>query len=105
MKQETLLYLLDTLASTEADDIEGDWFDMVWEDENGFEVWSTESITETAGRSAVAIRNLDEAYQFLAAEYGRVMLQAGFSESSEAAQQVAMGWIEKRPAFDEGAAG
>lgn len=46
-----------------------------------------------------------DAYQFLAAEYGRVMLQAGFSESAEAAQQDAMGWIAKRPAIDEGAAG
>lgn len=46
------------------------------------------------------INKLEEAYQFLAAEYGRVMLQAGFSESAKAAQQAAMGWIEKRPAVD-----
>lgn len=46
------------------------------------------------------INKLEEAYQFLAAEYGRVMLHAGFSESAEAAQQDAMGWIEKRPAVD-----
>lgn len=47
------------------------------------------------------INKLAEAYQFLAAEYGRVMHQAGFSESAEAAQRDAMGWIEKRPALDE----
>lgn len=51
------------------------------------------------------INKLAEAYQFLAAEYGRVMMQAGFSESAETAQQDAMGWIEKRPALDEEAAG
>ena len=53
-----------------------------------------------ADEPAVAINNLADAYEFLAAEYGRVMLQAGFSESAEAAQQDAMGWIEKRPAVD-----
>ena len=100
MKQENLLYLLKTIASTETDDIDGDGFDVVWEDEQGREGWSTESITETAQHAAETIRNLAEAYQFLAAEYGRVMLQAGFSESAEAAQQDAMGWIEKRPAVD-----
>lgn len=104
MNQEILLYLLETIASTDADDIEEDGFDVLWEDEHGREGWSTESITETAERAAVAIRNLDQSYQFLAAEYGRVMLQAGFSESAEAAQQDAMGWIEKRPSVDvEGA--
>jgi hypothetical protein len=46
------------------------------------------------------INKLADAYQFLAAEYGRIMLQAGFSESAEAAQQDAMSWIEKRPAVD-----
>ena len=54
---------------------------------------------------ATSVNNLADAYEFLAAEYGRVMLQAGFSESAGAAQQAAMGWIEKRPAFDEGGAG
>ena len=58
-----------------------------------------------ADEPAAAINNLAEAYEFLAAEYGRVMLQAGFSESAGAAQQAAMGWIEKRPAIDEGGAG
>lgn len=101
MKQEELLYLLETIASTETDDIDGDGFDVLWEDEHGREGWSTESITETAEHAAVAIRNLAKAYEFLAAEYGRVMMQAGFSESAEAAQQDAMGWIEKRPVLDE----
>ena len=54
---------------------------------------------------ATSVNNLADAYEFLAAEYGRVMLQAGFSESAGAAQQAAMGWIEKRPAIDEGGAG
>jgi hypothetical protein len=56
------------------------------------------------GHIGLVDKNLAEAYQFLAAEYGRIMLQAGFSESAEAAQQDAMSWIEKRPAVDvEGA--
>ena len=76
MKQEILLYLLETIASAEADDIDGDGFDMVWEDDLGREGWSTESITETAERAAVAIKNLSSAYEFLATEFGKVMYQA-----------------------------
>lgn len=101
MKQEILLYLLETIASTEADDIDGDGFDMVWEGDLGREGWSTESITETAERAAVAIKNLSSAYEFLATEFGKVMYQAGFSESAEAAKQDAMSWLNQRPAVDE----
>ncbi len=101
MKPEHLLYLLETIASTEADDIDGDGLDVVWEDQYGMEGWSTESITATAEHAAVALRNLASAYEFLAAEYGKILHQAGFSESALAGQQDAMGWIAKRPSVDE----
>lgn len=104
MKHENLLYLLDTIASTEADDIDGDGFDVAWEDERGMECWSVESIANVAEHAAASLRNHAAAYEFLAAEYGRIMYQAGFSESAEAARQDAMGWVEKRPTLDEEAA-
>lgn len=47
------------------------------------------------------VKQLAEAYAFLAAEYGKVMHQAGFSESADAAQQDAMSWLNQRPAVDE----
>jgi len=103
MKPENLLYLLDTLDSTTADDVDGDGFDVVWEDENGFEYWSEESITAVAGEAAAQLRNMASAYEFLAAEYGKILHQAGFSESALAGQQDAMGWIAKRPSVDEAA--
>jgi len=46
-------------------------------------------------------KNLAEAYEFLAAEYGKILHQAGFSESALAGQQDAMSWLSKRPAVDE----
>lgn len=44
---------------------------------------------------------LADAYAFLATEFGKVMHQAGFSESAEAAKQDAMSWLNQRPAVDE----
>lgn len=51
--------------------------------------------------AAKAISNLADAYEFLAAEYGRVMELAGFSESREAAEKDALEWIDatKRPSL------
>ncbi|AYO63729.1 hypothetical protein WH06_01900 [Aeromonas salmonicida subsp. salmonicida] len=47
------------------------------------------------------INRLADTYQFLAAEYGKILHQAGFSESALAGQQDAMSWLSKRPAVDE----
>ncbi|MFM4768335.1 hypothetical protein ACET82_10190 [Aeromonas veronii] len=46
-------------------------------------------------------KKLSDAYEFLATEFGKVMHQAGFSESAEAAKQDAMSWLNQRPAVDE----
>ncbi|HDX8451410.1 TPA: hypothetical protein RQN21_000928 [Aeromonas hydrophila] len=46
-------------------------------------------------------KKLADAYEFLATEFGKVMYQAGFSESAEAAKQDAMSWLIQRPAVDE----
>ncbi|HDO1329352.1 TPA: hypothetical protein P2Q98_001937 [Aeromonas veronii] len=46
-------------------------------------------------------KKLADAYEFLATEFGKVMYQAGFSESTEAAKQDAMSWLNQRPAVDE----
>lgn len=46
-------------------------------------------------------KKLADAYEFLATEFGKVMYQAGFSESAEAAKQDAMSWLNQRPAVDE----
>ncbi|MEH8253364.1 hypothetical protein [Aeromonas veronii] len=46
-------------------------------------------------------KKLADAYEFLATEFGKVMHQAGFSESAEAAKQDAMSWLNQRPAVDE----
>lgn len=46
-------------------------------------------------------KKLAEAYEFLATEFGKVMCQAGFSESAEAAKQDAMSWLNQRPAVDD----
>lgn len=46
-------------------------------------------------------KKLAEAYEFLATEFGKVMYQAGFIESAQAAKQDAMSWLSKRPAVDE----
>lgn len=46
-------------------------------------------------------KKLSDAYEFLATEFGKVMYQAGFSESAEAAKQDAMSWLNQPPAVDE----
>jgi len=46
-------------------------------------------------------KKLADAYEFLATEFGKVMYQAGFSESAEVAKQDAMSWLNQRPAVDE----
>ncbi|MCX7132315.1 hypothetical protein [Aeromonas sp.] len=58
MKLDNLIYLLDTIASTEAGDIDNDAFDVAWEDEYGREGWSEESITAVAQQAAGQIRIL-----------------------------------------------
>jgi SLT domain-containing protein len=52
--------------------------------------------------AAQDISNMADAYEYLAAEYGRIMEMAGFSESSEAAANDALAWVEptKRPAIE-----
>lgn len=52
MKNENLIYLLEVIASTASNDIESDEFEVVWEDKNGMEGWTTESITATAKQAA-----------------------------------------------------
>ena len=52
MEHENLIYLLELIANAESGDIEGDELDVVWEDENGMEVWCIESITEVARLAA-----------------------------------------------------
>lgn len=46
-------------------------------------------------------KKLADAYEFLATEFGKVMYQAGFSESAQAAKHDAMSWLNQRPAVDE----
>ncbi|WP_421345971.1 hypothetical protein [Aeromonas veronii] len=46
-------------------------------------------------------KKLADAYELLATEFGKVMYQAGFSESPETAKQDAMSWLNQRPAVDE----
>ena len=67
--------------------------------------WEYNTIKEAMidGRIGLIDKNLADAYQFLAAEYGKILHQAGFSESALAGQQDAMGWIAKRPSVDEAA--
>ncbi|QJT37099.1 hypothetical protein E4188_22640 (plasmid) [Aeromonas media] len=52
--------------------------------------------------AAQALSNIADAYEYLAAEYGRVMEMAGFSESREASEKDALTWVEpaKRPAVE-----
>lgn len=56
MKNENLIYLLEVIASTASNDIESDEFEVVWEDQNGMEGWTTESITATAKQAADALK-------------------------------------------------
>lgn len=56
MKNENLIYLLEVIASTASNDIESDEFEVVWEDKNGMEGWTTESITATAKQAADALK-------------------------------------------------
>lgn len=62
MKLDNLIYLLDTIASTEAGDIDNDTFEVLWEDERGCEGWTEESITAVAQQAALT----------LAAQAGRI---------------------------------
>ncbi|MGY3911034.1 hypothetical protein ACW5XW_08255 [Aeromonas piscicola] len=55
MKLDNLIYLLDTIASTEAGDIDNDAFDVLWEDERGLEGWTEESITAVAQQAALTL--------------------------------------------------
>ncbi|WP_368203177.1 hypothetical protein [Aeromonas sp. R5-1] len=55
MKLDNLIYLLETIASTEADDIDNDAFDVLWEDERGHEGWTEESITAVAQQAALTL--------------------------------------------------
>lgn len=57
MKNENLIYLLEVIASTASNDIESDEFEVVWEDQNGMEGWTTESITATAKQAADALKH------------------------------------------------
>lgn len=54
--------------------------------------------------AAQLLSDLADAYEYLAAEYGRVMEQAGFSASREACEKEALAWLDptKRPAIEEG---
>lgn len=70
MRLDNLTYLLETIASTEVGDIDGDAFDVLWEDELGREGWTEESITAVAQQAALTltaqagrIRNLRELVQ------------------------------------------
>ena len=55
MRLDNLIYLLDTIASTEAGDIDNDAFDVLWEDERGREGWTEESITAVAQQAALTL--------------------------------------------------
>ncbi|HAU4930542.1 hypothetical protein [Aeromonas hydrophila] len=55
MNLDNLIYLLDTIASTEAGDIDNDAFDVLWEDERGREGWTEESITAVAQQAALTL--------------------------------------------------
>lgn len=55
MNLDNLIYLLDTIASTEAGDIDSDAFDVLWEDERGREGWTEESITAIAQQAALTL--------------------------------------------------
>ncbi|HEB4993607.1 TPA: hypothetical protein R0E73_003120 [Aeromonas hydrophila subsp. hydrophila] len=55
MNLDNLIYLLDTIASTEAGDIDNDAFDVLWEDELGREGWTEESITAVAQQAALTL--------------------------------------------------
>jgi hypothetical protein len=50
--------------------------------------------------AAQSLKDLADAYEYLAAEYGKVMQQAGFSESRLATEKYALTWVDpaKRPA-------
>ncbi|ASI21393.1 hypothetical protein E4188_23170 (plasmid) [Aeromonas media] len=54
--------------------------------------------------AAQLLTDLADAYEYLAAEYGRVMELAGFSESREACEKDALAWLDptNRPAVEEG---
>lgn len=54
--------------------------------------------------AAQLLSDLADAYEYLAAEYGRVMEQARFSASREACEKEALAWLDptKRPAIEEG---
>lgn len=55
MNLDNLIYLLDTIASTEAGDIDSDSFDVLWEDERGREGWTEESIIAVAQQAALTL--------------------------------------------------
>ncbi|KEP91397.1 hypothetical protein DA11_06935 [Aeromonas caviae] len=47
--------MLETIASTEAVDIEGDAFEVLWEDARGREGWTDESITAVAQQAVTTL--------------------------------------------------
>jgi len=55
---DTLIYQLETLASYSPDDLDGDGFDVLYEDSEGREGWATESITDVAGKAAKKLTEL-----------------------------------------------
>ncbi|MDX7766130.1 hypothetical protein [Aeromonas caviae] len=54
--------------------------------------------------AAQTLTDMADAYEYLAAEYGRVMVQAGYSASREECKNEALAWLDptKRPAVEEG---
>lgn len=52
--------------------------------------------------AAQGLSNIADAYEYLAAEYGRVMELAGYSESREVTEKEALTWIDaaNRPAVE-----
>ena len=67
--------------------------------------WEYNTIKEAILKGRIGLtdeaKKLAEDYEFLATEFGKVMYQAGFSESAEAAKQDAMSWLNQRPVVDE----
>ncbi|MGU5617665.1 hypothetical protein, partial [Aeromonas caviae] len=53
---------------------------------------------------AQTLTDMADAYEYLAAEYGRVMVQAGYSASREECKNEALAWLDptKRPVVEEG---
>ena len=52
MRTDNLIYLLDTISSTE---IDGDEFEALWEDDRGREGWTDETITAVAMQASVKL--------------------------------------------------